>query len=611
MKTASSRIRAAQVLATALLALGSGAEAQFSLYQAAGDDALGFVRVDSPSEFFGKVDGLVSPLGFSSRMALPMLGQKLFANPTLSGMDLSQPWLIVLLDPTSHTWPWAFSFQAANSAQFVAGIGGTGLRAFAIDPATAASRIKEFTQEITEFDREGYNAALEAGQNPDLQNFRHKETRRLFIGVSNRLVFGADDRNIVDQALRTEAASPQTILDGDLVVRLRPGALAGIVSKLETDAAGTGAAVAPMSTIPGLPDMDVLLDAATAGLGQLTAIEQAIELGAGRLHFRVGLETAAGSNLRAWAARQPGRPESLTAFVPEDSIGVAEYDIAFSPDDLRAVMNLAGALQPSTESAPAPPAAVPDDILEAWATVMSGPVLTAYLPNPPGQGGVRIVTVLRVEDTDKARDILRQVLGEESNRRWFTAGRIPGGIAAEFRTEVAQFQGYPVDRLGFMEPGADADPVTRQTWEGLKASTGGSPVIYATCVPGYVVQTMGAQGLPTLNQTVSRLMENRPTRFTTSTRYQSHLGRLPANAQMKFWFAGGEYLKAMTSALPSEMALPFDPSTLVGSRQLDVSGHMRVEGNTIAAELVLPAGDIVAIAQQAMSGQFGAVPTSP
>ena len=178
-------------------------------------------------------------------------------------------------------------------------------------------------------------------------------------------------------------------------------------------------------------------------------------------------------------------------------------------------------------------------------------------------------------------------------------------------TQVAQFQGYPVDRLGFIEPGSDADPVVRQAWEGLKLSTGGSPVIYAACVPGYVVQTMGAQGLPTLNQTVSRLVENRPTRFTNSTGYQSHLGRIPANAQMKFWFAGAQYLRVMLAAMPSEVQMPVDPSALIGNRQLDVSGYMRVENGTIAAEIVLPAGDIVAIAQQAMAGGLGAMPTAP
>jgi hypothetical protein len=595
------------VVAFALLGAAM-APAQWGLLDAAGTNAAGFVHVKSPSEFLGKIDALVAPLGLSSRMLLPTLGEKLFANPTLSGMDLAQPWVVVLLDPTRHARPFAFSFRSANAAQFVGGVGGTGLRAFALNPATAASRIKEFMQEISEFDREGYNAALEAGQNPDLQTFRRKETRRLYIGVSNRLIAGAGDRELVDRAIRATSSPPATLVEGDIVVHLQPRTLAAMIEGAETD--GLTIPSTPGAPTGALPDFGEMADSAVQALQQLTAIENALELGAGRLRLRLGAEAADGTPLLDWAKRQSHGSFALTTFVPEESIGVVEYNLRFSPEELGAFIEMARAFEP-VEEEPGAPLSIPEDLLRDWCATVKGPGLTAYLPNPPGQGGIRVVTVLEVESADRARELLRRAMQDEACRGWFTAARVPRKIPSELRLEVAQFQGYPVDRLGFAEPGDDADPLTRQTWDGLQAATGGSLVVYAACIPGYVIQTMGAQGLPTLNQTLLRLVENRGTRFMTLPRYRNHLGRAPAHAQVRFWFAGADYMKAMMTALPDEMPMPFDPKSLVGERKLDVSGHARIENETMVGEIVLPAGDIVGIAQNVMGSQFGSMMMSP
>ncbi len=587
MKTSS---RSRRLLGVSMVLLHLGAAAAFGagdcrLYEAAGDEAVGYLRVPRPSDFFGRLDTILAPAGFRSRMIMPLIGDRLFQNPTLGGIDLTRPFTVVFLDPERHAKPYAFSLTTTDPRLFIRSVGGDPVQGLRLNPETAASRVKEFVKESFVFDREGYMAALRAGENPDLQDYRHAETIRFYVGNAGRFTVGADDRDLVMRTLKSEGVSPREILEGDLVVHLRPEKLRAMLDRITGDEQPFAAAASF--------DTGRLRAVLGSMLDQLEAVENALAFGTGRLRLRWGAAARPESPLSQWISRQsPGRSD-LMRFVPEESIGVIRSSVRLTGEEWRRILSAFASLENASDE-PLKFSGETAAALDAWGEASVGSSLNVLLANPPGSGGFRTLLIYEVKDPERARTALRTLYSDPEILPLITGSMIPPGLTSTYRTNVAQYRGYDIDRFHFSEP-ENETPASVQAWRTIRTFYGDNPAGYVACIPGYAVVTTGMDGLTTLNQTLSRILENRSTRFTASPRYQSHLARVPSDANIRFWISLGAYVSAVAPALQGAAGTEPDPAALFRDRSLDISGFARFRDAVVQSELVLPVTDLLEI----------------
>jgi hypothetical protein len=432
-----------------------------ALVSRAGDDVLGYLRIENPKSFIGKLDAVT--VKFSNRFSddLPLIAQRFLKNPLLTGIDLDQPWNFVFLDPRRHTNNLAVIVGVSDAAVFCDSFGKGGVSNVKADPATASAPVRRFSETEETYDHAAYIADLRAGKKVEPLQFKKRVNKQYYVTARHGQGVIAGSGALL-KAL-TPAAVPlgHDRLRGDLAIAVRvPGVLAlyekemrqrkeSVIEFIQTAASLSSAGAAPARS--GKP-LAAGFDMALAAARQTAWLEAAADLDGGQLKLRLAALPLAGTAFsRALAGQQPlDLDEPLLALLPARAAVLSAGRFVRTPEWTGFVTDV---MQPA-----AAPAASERDVFRAlaescgdsFARAVLAPATNSPSFKPKKEGtapvgknapasGDGVVEVFRVTDAAKARQAQRKAV--ETGLLSEPAGRL------KYESNVARHGGIEIDRI--------------------------------------------------------------------------------------------------------------------------------------------------------------------
>lgn len=467
-----------------LLALGRAVAADdlaAALVAGAGEDVLGYLRVENPKTLLDKLDAVTARTGNRSSDDLPLFAQRFLKNPLLLGIEMKQPWTFIFLNPRRYTNNLAVVVGVSDAAVFCDSFGKGGVSNVKADPATAGAAIRHFSETEDTYDHAAYVAALRAGKKVEPILFKKQVTKQYYVTTRDGQGLIVGRTSLLDK-LGSGSKLGHDIVHGDLVVAAR---MPGILSLYEKDLrqqkesilealgvltrASSGETAGPAT--PSFKTPAAVFDIALNLARQIAWIEAAAELGGGQLKLRVAALPQANTVFgRALAGQQPLELDGpLMSLLPANVAMLGAMRFTRNQDWTRLLMEMMQpAFEPGTGSGNADAAAKDREIFRALVEPWGGGVAEAVLmpatntppsnvsaetdasaKNTPGSvqaSAVNVVEVLRVTNAAQARQARRKAV--EAGLAVDRAGSPPETPARmKYETNVAKHAGVEIDRI--------------------------------------------------------------------------------------------------------------------------------------------------------------------
>ncbi|MCX6899536.1 MAG: hypothetical protein NT105_12655 [Verrucomicrobia bacterium] len=481
-------MRTAFALAVCLLLLVPGRTAAAGDFAAAlvaraGEDVLGYLRIENPKTLLEKLDAVSARFGSRVSDDLPLFAQRYLKNPLLAGIAMDQPWNFIFLNPLRHTNNLAIVVGVSDVAMFCDSFGKGGVSSVKADPATAGAAVRHFSETEDTYDHQAYVEALRAGKKVEPLQFKKQVTKQYYVTARNGQGVIVGSAALFDKLTPAASNLGYDRVRGDLAAAVR---VPGVLSLYEKDirqrkepvldaiqsaarASSGGAATADAVSRFGKA-LGAGFDVALTLAKQIAWIEAAAELETGQLKLRIAAPPLPGTAFsRALAGQQPLDPdEPLLAVMPANVAMLDAMRFAKTPEWTGLLVDL---MQPIVEAIAA--ANNPEStakarealraVTESCAGGFARAVLTpptnqpSFKPKreagdsaknasaPPPASGFNVVEVLRVTDATQAR---------QARRKAVEAGLpLDGGLFSgpagkmKYETSVARHAGVEIDRI--------------------------------------------------------------------------------------------------------------------------------------------------------------------
>lgn len=440
-----------------------------ALVERAGLDALGYLRIENPSAFLGKLDGVGGKFGSRVSDDLPLFAQRFLKNPLLAGVAMDRPWAFIFLNPHRHTNNLVVITGVSDAALFCDSFGKGGVSNVKPDPATAVATVRHFSETEDSYDHAAYTAALRAGKKVEPLQFRKSVNKQYYVTARDGQGVIVGNRALLDNLIPAAAALGHDRVRGDLAMAVRvPGVLSFYEKEikqrkdsiLESIQAAANVSTATTATRPD-KSLSGGFDAALNLARQVEWFEAAFELDGGRLKLRFAASPLPGTAFgRALAGQQPlGLDEPLLAMLPARVAVLGAARFTKTPEWTGFVTDL---MQPVAETADAGGRDALRALAESWdgsfVRAMLAPATNSLSSTLKAETGPaaknataparipdhNIVEVYRVADVPRARQAQRRAV--ETGLWTEPAGRL------KYESNIARHAGAEIDRVTLDPP---------------------------------------------------------------------------------------------------------------------------------------------------------------
>ncbi|MBI5397321.1 MAG: hypothetical protein HZA91_18640 [Verrucomicrobia bacterium] len=595
--------RLASLLAAAVLSLASAAAdpSAESVLARAGAEGLGYLRIERPEVALGKMDGITRKLGGRVGDLLPLVAQRFMKNPMLAGVDLQRPCTVVFLNPAKFTNDLAIIIGVSDAALFCDSFGKGGVNRVEADPATAGAAVRHFTEPVEEFDRRGFMAALQAGEQADPAKFKKQVTRHYFVTVRGNEGLIVGDRGLLEPGKGGGLRLTRAVA-GDITAACNVPALLGIYEKeLRQQAAvtrsgsPTGGEVAVRRGRIHAAAMDSLLSVTK----QIESLEVGAELIEGQLKVRLGLRPLAKTPLAGvLAAQSPAALDAgVMSLMPADAAMLGCWQTAQTPETIEfCTQYLQPILQAAAPTNTATASASLADIMRENMEVRAGAAGVALKSQPAGQTGFDMIQAYRVKDAARAR---------AAQRKAATAGvQALSGFLSEaesgrtkFQPNVARHAGVEIDQMTFDLAGSGS-PAS----QGASRNPFGTNLVSRTAFAGqFGLGATGPRAAENIRQLIG-LAKKPPATPIARPRFDAAVAGFPKRLNGVFFMQVEDYFKIATGAMPSAVAAEGGRLyELLDRLQADIAGFFTLTRAAATAEVVVPLDKLLELSRKSPS----------
>ncbi len=574
---------------------------------AAGDDALLYIHSRNPQELLGKINKIARTANpnFNALDRL-QIGEPIH-NKGLEGVDLSQPITIILLNSKKYgtTNNGLVSLSATDVDTFLGAVGADDRGgAFQLNTSSKGLPVKEYSRSITKTDKDGYEKALAAGQNPDISDFQKKTTESFFVGVRGKQLVIGPTKALVEKASAPTGQPPAQQLGGDLVATFRMPTIMGTYDNEIKAAQGqlTGA----MAMMGGGQAeqiqmiVDLMMDLAKAS--QTT--ELAASLADGNLDISFAVAPKPNTDLSKFLAAQTASQTELFKFVPTQSaiaFTVAAKTTAEANALAEKFIKMTSGLQGINPAQAQELVKLTKESNANW----GGEMMWYIAPGNPGSRGMTLVMFQKVVDSAKARSLSEQAIkaAGQVKQQGFTQTQT-------YKKDVAKIGDISLDSVT-IETKTDNPQVGQM----IAAMGLDNMTAYIAYIPKFVVVGMtygGGAGTPppdALGKGINALKAGQSGGLMESADYQAATRGFPANACGLFYMSFERMLQAVTAMVPQEAAQQIGMAAMMlqGSG-INLSGYSTMQANGGQATLRIPIQKIQDTIQRIQQQFQGGVP---
>lgn len=427
-------------------------------------DDLGYVRIENPKSFLGKLDAVTGKLGARVSDDLPLFAQRYLKNPLLGGIEMTRSWTFVFLDPQRHTNHLAIVVGVSDAASFYDSFGKGGVSNVRADPAGATDAVRHFTEVEDVYDHQAYLAAVNAGQKVEPLQFKKQVTKHYYVTVRDGKGMIVDDVKQLDDPALTALAADGNGARGDIVATLRAPAILALYEdelrrQKESILSAIGSAAAGDVVARRVKQLVAEFDATLIFFKNVAKLEIGADFGGGQLKLRIAALPLEGSSFsRALAGQQPRETDAhLLALLPADVAMLGTLRFAPTKEWSDFLLEL---VRPILEASAGNNSDSSAKLMEACRETMNvsgGAFATAVLAPSTNQTAPDGIEVFRVVDGSRARKAQRMAL--ETGLSIFRAIVQPGnGGEVKYEPDFARCGGVGIDQVT-IDPGTPGDAI--------------------------------------------------------------------------------------------------------------------------------------------------------
>jgi len=564
---------------------GVGADLGTALVRGAGDDCLGYVRIENPKSFLGKLDAVTGKFGSRASDDLPLFAQRYLKNPLLNGIEMTRPWTFVFLNPQRHANNLAVVVGVNDAALFYDSFGKGGVSNVKPDPAVAVAAIHHFTEDEEVYDHQAYLAAVRAGQKVEPLQFRKQITKHYYVTVRDGQGMIVDDVKLMNESGMTVSTPGSAAVGGDIVAALRAPAVLSLYEddlrrQKESILAAIGSATAGDAASRAVKKLAAEFDAAVNFFKHIAWLEAGAELDGGRLKLRIAAPPLAGSAFsRALAGQQPLDADAqLLSLMPADAAMLGTMHFAQTPEWTAFLLELMRPVIEASAKNSSESSAKVQEVSRATWEAGGGAFAAAVLAPATNQIVPDGVEVVRVPDAARARRAQRTAV--EAGLPVFRTAVQPESCGRmKYEPNVARYAGVGIDRVT-MDLGTPGDPIFGTNFVQEIAFAGGFELI--------------AQG-PHCTNNIRRLIIAATTPSGPDAQgFKAGTASFPKKQNGIFYLNLAEYIGQIRNTEPAaDDAQLRHLQTLLAEAKADLMGYLVLDPHAAVFELNVPLDKLI------------------